>query len=298
MKVTNNINLDPWFVTGFSDAEGCFNVSVSKRTKSTVGYVVQARFIIELQLRDIDLLLKIQSFFGGVGTITKDSTKNVCRFSIVSIKDINNFIIPHFVEYPLQSAKSIDFSLWLQIINLLNDRKHLTLEGIKQIVSLKSILNFGLSENLNLEFPNLETSERPNYNPDNRILNPNWINGFVEGDGSFFITIKKLNNLVVAFFSITLNIREKLLLTKIQEFFTGKGNIYITSPNVVQWKVFKLTDLISICHHFDSYSLCGLKLKKYEIWKEILPLIENKSYLDPKSLIKINSLNAKLKELS
>jgi hypothetical protein len=88
---------------------------VSKIIKSTVGYVVQARFIIELQLRDIYLLLKIQSFFGGVGTITKDPIKNVCRFSVVSIKDINNFIIPHFVEYPLQSAKFVDFSLWSQI---------------------------------------------------------------------------------------------------------------------------------------------------------------------------------------
>ena len=29
-----------------------------------------------------------------------------------------------------------------------------------------------------------------------------------------------------------------------------------------------------------------------------VPLIENKSYIDPKGLIKINSLNAKLKELS
>lgn len=154
---------------GFTDAEGCFNVSVSKRKKSTVGYVVQARFVIELQLSDIDLLLKIQSFFKGIGTITKDPIKNVCRFSVVSIKDINNFIIPHFLEYPLQSAKSIDFSIWSQIINLLNDKKHLTLEGLKQIVSLKATLNFGLSENLKLEFPNLDILERPNYNPDNKV---------------------------------------------------------------------------------------------------------------------------------
>ena len=120
----------------------------------------------------------------------------------------------------------------------------------------------------------------------------------MEGDGSFFITIKKQNNLVVAFLSITLNIREKLLLTKIQDFFSGKGKIYITNQSVVQWKVFNLTDLISICNHFESYPLMGLKLTKFEIWKEILPLIENKSYLDPKGLIQINSLNDKLKELS
>jgi len=147
---------------------------VSKRIKATVGYVVQSRFVIELQLSDIDLLFKIQSFFKGIGTITKDPVKNVCRFSVVSIKDINNFIIPHFTEYPLQSAKSIYFSIWVQIVNLLNDKKHLTLAGLQQIVSLKATLNFGLSENLKQEFPNLSILERPKYNPDNNILNPNF----------------------------------------------------------------------------------------------------------------------------
>nr|QWC53660.1 LAGLIDADG homing endonuclease [Rhizoctonia solani] len=178
---TTLMALSPYFVTGFCDAESCFNVSVSKRIKSTVGYVVQARFVIELQLSDIDLLFKIQSFFKGIGTVTKDPVKNVCRFSVVSIKDINNLIIPHFTEYPLQSAKSVDFSIWAQIVKLLNDKKHLTLAGLQQIVSLKATLNFGLSENLKKEFPNLSVLERPNYSPDNTILNPDWISGFVEG---------------------------------------------------------------------------------------------------------------------
>lgn len=118
-------------------------------------------------------MLKIQSFFGGIGTISKNPIKNVCRYSVVSIKDINNVIIPHFLEYPLQSVKSIDFYLWSQIINLLNDKKHLTPNGLNQIVSLKSIMNFGLSKKLNLEFSNLKILERENYKPDNKNLNPN-----------------------------------------------------------------------------------------------------------------------------
>lgn len=74
-------------------------------------------------MKDIDLLLKIQSFFCGVGTISKNLTKNSCRYSVVSLRDINKFIIPHFKNYPLQSVKSIDFDLWSQIISLLNDKK-------------------------------------------------------------------------------------------------------------------------------------------------------------------------------
>ena len=65
-------------------------------------------FIIEVNIKDIDLLYKIQTFFGGgIGSITY--TKKVARFSVFGIKDITN-VITHFNNYPLQSAKQIDFA--------------------------------------------------------------------------------------------------------------------------------------------------------------------------------------------
>jgi LAGLIDADG endonuclease len=47
----------------------------------------------------------IQSFFGGIGTITINPNKRSARYSVVGINDINNFIITHFENYPLQSVK-------------------------------------------------------------------------------------------------------------------------------------------------------------------------------------------------
>lgn len=113
---TENVShLKPWFgyLTGFADAESCFNISISKRTNK-INYEVQARFVIEVHIKEKDLLFKIHSFFGGVGNITQIATKNTSRYSVVSIKDINNFIVPtepHFLKYPLQSVKLIDFEL-------------------------------------------------------------------------------------------------------------------------------------------------------------------------------------------
>ena len=68
---TQNLTMDPWFVTGFTDAEGCFSLSVGlcpRNKKMKVGWTVQAIFQIELSQIDLDLLKSIKSFF-GVGNI-------------------------------------------------------------------------------------------------------------------------------------------------------------------------------------------------------------------------------------
>ena len=53
----------------FNQLEGCFNIVIT-RTKFGLGWRVQARFIIELHIKDVDLLHQLQAFFGGQGTLT------------------------------------------------------------------------------------------------------------------------------------------------------------------------------------------------------------------------------------
>lgn len=239
----NSIKLNPWFITGFTDAEGNFNMIVAKSSSINIGWRVQARFIIELHIKDISTLNMIQSFFGGIGNITINQNRNSTRFIIVNLNDLVKFIIPHFNNYPLQSNKKIDFESWKECIKIMSNKKHLTQEGLKQIVALKGILNLGLSDQLKIEFSDIVSLIRPSYICNEDALDPNWISGFIEGDGSFFITIKPLKNYVKAVVSIGLNIREKSLLLKIQQFFNGMGGVYNTNWDVVEWKVSKLSYL-------------------------------------------------------
>lgn len=53
-----NRKLDPYFVTGFSDAESFFSININKHNKTKLGWQVQLRFGIELHTRDIFLLKK------------------------------------------------------------------------------------------------------------------------------------------------------------------------------------------------------------------------------------------------
>lgn len=91
------------------------------------------RFIIELHKKDLALLTRIQSFFKGVGSITKNPTKDVVRFSVVDINKIINVILPHFDKYPLQSTKLIDFKFWQECVNIIKNKTHLSVEGMNNI---------------------------------------------------------------------------------------------------------------------------------------------------------------------
>lgn len=283
----NNSQLNPWFVTGFSDGESCFNILVTKSSSNSIGWQVQSRYIIEVNIKDIDLLYKIQTFFGGIGSIT--STKKVARFSVFGIKDITN-VITHFNNYPLQSAKQIDFALWKKCINLMLSKKHLTQKGLEQIVSYKTAMNFGKSNKLKLSFPNVIIMKRPLVKINDIPLNPSWVTGFVEAEGSFYI-----NNKMRPGFSIGLNDREKFLLIKLNKFFEEIGSVYETpNHNFAEWKVFKLTSFNSLITHFNNYPLKGFKFYNFYIWYEIVKLLENKKQLTPDDIYKIRALKDKL----
>jgi len=185
-----NSNLNPWFVTGFADGESCFNIHMIKSSTNLIGWQVQARFIIEVNIKDKDSLYKIQSFFKGIGSVT--FTKKVARYSIQGINDIVN-IVNHFDKYCLQSSKQIDFALWKECVKIILNKKHLTQKGLEEIMSYKNAMNFGQSKILKLSFPNITKIERPAVVIQDTELNPFWVTGFISGEGSFYIIqIKQL----------------------------------------------------------------------------------------------------------
>ncbi len=66
------------------------------------------------------------------------------------------FIIDHFKLYPLITQKYADFLLFKKAFDIINDKKHLTIEGLHEFISIRASLNKGLSERLKLAFPNIK----------------------------------------------------------------------------------------------------------------------------------------------
>lgn len=97
-----------WFITGFSDAEGTFIITITKNSKLYVGWKVKVMFKIGLDIKDYDLLQCIQGFF-GVGKVTLDTKNNTCVFQVHVLKEIVEVILLHFNKYPLISNKGVGF---------------------------------------------------------------------------------------------------------------------------------------------------------------------------------------------
>jgi hypothetical protein len=164
-------NVNPWFISGFSDAEGSFTIIIDKNNKRTLGWRVQSKFQIGLHKRDLSLLLQIQQFLGGIGSIYIHPTRNIVNYSVDSIKDLA-ILINHFEKYPLLTQKAADFILFKQVVKLINNKAHLSIEGLHQIINIKASMNLGLSDMLKSEFNKFTPVERPVINTEN-IPDPN-----------------------------------------------------------------------------------------------------------------------------
>jgi hypothetical protein len=83
------------------DAEGTFSISIRKDNEYKLGWQISAEFQIQLHKRDLNLLLQLQDFFSGTGSISISKIRNSVSYSVKSIKDITTIIIPHFFKYKL-----------------------------------------------------------------------------------------------------------------------------------------------------------------------------------------------------
>jgi len=113
VKVSEKLNIvmDPRFVTGFTDGEGCFHIRIRKNQKCKLGWSLGLLFEISLNQKDKALLEQIQFYF-GVGSIVKLGSRAFI-FRVESVKDLK-VIINHFEKYPLITQKRADYELFKQ----------------------------------------------------------------------------------------------------------------------------------------------------------------------------------------
>ena len=292
----NTFYLNPDYITGFVDGEGCFTISIFKDSRRLTGWQVKPIFCISLHKREIKLLEAIQRTL-NVGKIYKHG-KDSIQYRVSSLSNLQ-VVIKHLDKYPLITQKQADYFLFKEAVNLIINKEHLSYVGLLKLLGIKATLNWGLSEKFKESFPKVEPINRPKVESTN-ISNLNWIRGFTEAEGSFQVIIQEIKAKpnVSLRFSITQHSRDEVLLNNIVTYLNcGR---YYKSPtrNEGQYLVTVFSDIYEkIIPLFNEYPLIGVKKEDYLDFVRVAELIKSKDHLTEEGVEKIkliqNNMNKK-----
>lgn len=287
---TENNLLNPYYVTGFSDAEGTFLINIQSRSDLKLGYSISLSFKLKLHSKDSELLEKICNFF-NVGKIY--TRKDGYIEYIVNSKKEMEIIINHFNNYPLIRQKLSDYKLFKLVFELIKQKKHLTQEGFQEILSLKASLNNGLSEELKIVFPNIIPSLRPQtITPKFENINPYWVSGFVDGDGCFYISLTNNSTGVGLVFKITQHIRDTDLLKELVNYFNC-GRYSLSSLGAGDFIVTRFEDIYTkIIPFFNKYPLQGSKDLDFSDFNRVAELMKNKAHITSEGFESIKQIKS------
>lgn len=134
LEPSHKVSLDNGWLSGFTDAEGCFTCSVltSKQGKNTV----TVRYVIS-QKDDIEFSKDVAMLIHGYITHVKsyNGYNTVVNFGKLGI------ILNYLKNYPLKTKKLLSYNRWLKVYDLVKNKRHLTPKGLILIRTLVKSIN-------------------------------------------------------------------------------------------------------------------------------------------------------------
>ncbi len=136
-----NSILNPHYIVGFVDGEGCFSITFNKNGTN----LPEVRLIFEIELREDDrpILERIQETL-GCGRIYRleyaryKKWRPHVKYKVSNFKDISEKVIPFFKRYPLQAKKLESFNKFCRVAEVIKAKEHLTETGIVRIREIRS----------------------------------------------------------------------------------------------------------------------------------------------------------------
>nr|YP_009262122.1 hypothetical protein [Chrysoporthe deuterocubensis]AMX22197.1 hypothetical protein [Chrysoporthe deuterocubensis] len=142
-SLVRNVEIyDSNWVSGFVEGEGCFFVNIYKRKDSVLGEGVKLVFKITQDKRNNEILALFSNIFGCGKVYNQSSKGGVQDFMITGLGDITNKVIPFFLAHPLKGAKLKEYQDWCKVAELMQNKEHLTKDGLEKIRSIKLGMNF------------------------------------------------------------------------------------------------------------------------------------------------------------
>ena len=129
-----------YYLAGFADGEGSFNLSFRKRKDYSMPWKVSLCFNVSQKDKVILALFKRHVKCGTL----RGRNDGVWYYEVNNFTAIQGNVIPFFDRFGFLSAKKKrDFAKFKQIANLIADGEHLKKSGIRRILEIRKTMNDG-----------------------------------------------------------------------------------------------------------------------------------------------------------
>lgn len=183
----NRIWFKQWLV-GFTDGDGNFSITYQGNKWGLSYKLSQSRY-------NLRVLYYIKTQL-GVGSVTKDNSKG--QFFIRDRKIIEEILLPIFDSYPLLTKKYFDYLRFRKALAILKDLDLTKQERDIKLLNLKNSkvpheYKSPVWNNVHLPLINLDLDLVKS------LMSKAWLIGFIEAEGSFYLTSKDSNRIVHGF---------------------------------------------------------------------------------------------------
>jgi len=124
---------DAW-LSGFTQGDGGFNISITARENTKLGYKIRLRYYLDQKVAETERLLTTPLFKSDL--IYKSSEEDMFRYTLDSTNKLSQNK-NYFLIYNLIGQKALKFKKWAHVLELLVTKKHLLEEGFNSILKLK-----------------------------------------------------------------------------------------------------------------------------------------------------------------
>ena|SRR5579875_33452 len=129
-----------WYLAGFADGEGSFNVSFRPRNDYQIPWKISLCF--NISQRDPVILAQFKRHL-ACGTM-RQRRDGVWYYEVNHLHSILENVIPFFERFQFLSAKKKrDFAKFKELAGLMQENRHLTRQGVEEILRIRREMNDG-----------------------------------------------------------------------------------------------------------------------------------------------------------
>ena len=130
-----------WFLAGFIEGEGSVCVPIKKHPTAKFGYFIDPEFDLYQHKDRAEILYFAKEYFRTGTIFSKPGNEDVLVYRITSRRTLLEKVIPFFNKYMIFSTRKEDLIKFEKIVRDLENKKHLTKEGMIDLINLAYSMN-------------------------------------------------------------------------------------------------------------------------------------------------------------